>query len=82
MNQLPTGVGDGASQQRFIEMFKEFLLEHPALQRLLEKVSLRTLRAPSQEEVEPLLKLPEDNPAVIAFEDKVMADRVVFGLGG
>jgi hypothetical protein len=28
-----------------------------------------------------LLQLPKDDPAVIAFENKVMADRVVFGLG-
>jgi len=25
--------------------------------------------------------LPEGDPAVIAFEDKLMADRVIFGLG-
>ena len=45
------------------------------------KISLRTLVTPPQEEVDRLLKLPEDDPAVIAFEDKVMADRVVFGSG-
>jgi hypothetical protein len=39
------------------------------------------LASPPQEEVDRLLKLPEDDPAVIAFEDTVMADRVVFGLG-
>lgn len=81
MGQIPIGVGDGAAQQRFIEANKEFLLEHPALHRLLEKVGLRTLEAPPQEEVDRLLELPEDDPAVIAFEDKMMADRVVFGLG-
>lgn len=81
MGQLPIGVGDAAAQQRFIEAHKEFLLEHPALHRLLERVSLRTLEAPPQEEVDRLLKRFDDDPAVIAFEDKVMADRVVFGLG-
>lgn len=81
MNQLPIGVGDGPAQQRFIQAHKEFLLEHPALHALLKKVSLRTLVVPPQEEVDRLLELPEDDPAVIAFEDKVMADRVVFGLG-
>jgi hypothetical protein len=41
MSQLSIGVGDGAAQQRFIEANKEFLLEHPALHRLLERVSRR-----------------------------------------
>jgi len=81
MGQLPIGVGDAAAQQRFIESHKEFLLEHPALHKLLEKVGLRTLPAPPQDELERLLNLPEGDPAVVAFEDKVMADRVVFGLG-
>lgn len=81
MGQFPIGIGDPAAQRRFIEAHNEFLMEWPALHRLLETVSLRTLPAPPQEEVEQLLKLPQDHPAVIAFEDKVMADRVVFGLG-
>lgn len=78
---LPIGVGSGPAQQRFIQSNKEFLLDHPALRVLLKKVSLRMLAAPPQDEVDRLSKLPEDDPAVIAFEDKVMADRVVFGLG-
>ncbi len=79
--QLPIGVGDTAAQQRFIQTHEAFLLEHPALHQLLEKVSLLTLPAPNPDEAERLLNLPEDDPAVIAFEDKVMADWVVFGLG-
>jgi hypothetical protein len=78
---LPVGIGDGPAQQRFVQTHKGFVLDHPALHELLKKVSLRTLVAPSQEEVDRLRQLPEDDPAVIAFEDKVMADRVVFGLG-
>ncbi len=78
---LPVGVGSGPAQERFIQSNKEFLLDHPALRVLLKKVSLRMLASPPQEEVDRLLKLPEDDPAVIAFEDRVMADRVVFGLG-
>src|SRR5262252_1069956 len=79
--ELPIGVGDRAAQQRFIEAHKAFLLEYPELHSLLEKITLRTLPVPPQEEVDRLLKLPDNDPAVIAFEDKVMADRVVFGLG-
>jgi len=59
MNQLPIGVGDGPAQQRFIKAHEEFLLEHPALRALLKKVSLRTLVAPPQEEVDRLLQLPK-----------------------
>jgi Family of unknown function (DUF5677) len=81
MSQLPIGVGDGEAQRRFIQAHKDFLLEHPALHALLRRVSLRTLAAPPQAEVDSVLQLPEVDPAVIAFEDKVMADRVVFGLG-
>jgi hypothetical protein len=81
MNQHVIGIGDSLAQQRFIQANREFLLEHPKLHRLLEKVGLRTLAVPPQEEVERLLQLPEDDPAIIACEDKVMADRVVFGLG-
>lgn len=81
MTQLPIGIGDRPAQQRFIQAHTKFLLEHPALHALLKKVSLRTLVAPPQEEVDRLLKLPEDDPAFLEFEDKVMADRVVFGLG-
>ena len=81
MKQLPIGVGDGPAQQRFIQAHKEFLLEHRALHALLKKVSLRTLVTPPQDEVDRLRQLAEDDPAVIGFEDKVMADRVVFGLG-
>ncbi len=29
-----------------------------------------------------MTQLPEDDPAVIAFEDRVMAEQVNFGLGG
>ena len=51
------------------------------LHALLTKVSVRTLGVSSLEEVGRLPKLPGGDPAVIAFEAKVMADRVVFGLG-
>ena len=42
---------------------------------------LRQLPSPSQGELDHLLTLPENDPAVVAFENKVMADRIVFGLG-
>ncbi len=81
MNRIPVGVGNPAAQQRFIKAHKEFLLEYPALHLLLEKVSLRNIEGPAPEEVDQLRKLPEDDPRVAEFEDRMMADGVVFGLG-
>jgi hypothetical protein len=78
---LPIGIGDGPAQQRFIQTHVGFVLDHPAIHELLKKVSLRTLVVPPQDEVDRFRQLPENDPAFIAFEDKVMADRVVFGLG-
>ncbi len=79
--QLPVGVGDREAQARFIASNRDFLLEHPPLHGLLQKVVLRQLPSPSQGELDHLLTLPENDPAVVAFENKVMADRIVFGLG-
>lgn len=79
--ELPVGVGDRDAQSRFIANNREFLLEHPLLHNLLEKVVLRKLPAPSQDEIDRLLVLPESDPAVVEFENKMMADNIVFGLG-
>ncbi len=81
MSKLPIGVGDAGEQKRFINEHEAFLREYPKLHRLLEKAFLRTLVAPPEQEVERLKGLPESDPAVVAFEDKVMADRVIFYLG-
>ncbi len=81
ITELPVGVGDRDAQTRFIDSNREFLLEHPHLHRLLQKVVLRQLPQPPQEEFDRLLALPDGDPAVVAFENKIMADRVIFGLG-
>jgi len=81
MNELPIAVGDRDAQERFIASNRDFLLEHPPLRELLRKVVLRMLRPPSQEEYDRLIALGENDPAWITFENKVLADRVVFGLG-
>jgi hypothetical protein len=56
-------------------------LEYPILRDLYEKVFIRSLKLPDQNQREPLLQLPENNPAVIAFEDKMMAALLIFYLG-
>jgi hypothetical protein len=47
----------------------------------MEKVGLRTLKAPSKDERDRLTELPDEDPTVIAFENSAMAERVIFGLG-
>src|SRR5258706_10495018 len=42
---------------------------------------MRFLPGPNQEEVGPLRIPPEDPPAVINFEDKLTAERLIFFLG-
>jgi hypothetical protein len=80
-SNLPVAVGDFAAQQRFVQRNAAFLLEYPFLRDLYEKVFLRSLKPVDERQREALLQLPQTDPAVIAFEDKVMADLVVFYLG-
>jgi len=81
MPKLPIAVGDHQAQKRFIEQSAAFLHEYPRLYELSKRVFLRALRLPDQQEVERLRRLPEDDPAVVAFEDKMTAGRVIFYLG-
>lgn len=79
--RLPIGVGDQFAQKRFIEENGVFLQEYPRLHELCGKVFLRTVAQPDEKEVQRLLALPADDPAVVAFEDKQTANRLIFYLG-
>jgi hypothetical protein len=81
MPKLPIAIGSYEEQKRFIERNTGFLHEYPQLNELSKKVFLRSLKNPDRREVERLRKLPEDDPAVIAFEDKMSADRIIFYVG-
>lgn len=81
MSRLPIGVGNAASQERFIRAHEGFLREHQELHNLLNKVFIRRLAHPPDEEISKLEQLPDSDPSVIAFEDKVIAARVIFFLG-
>ena len=81
MSETPIGVGNAASQARFIRNYESFLREHRHLHSLLDRVFIRPLPSPPEEEIEKLKHLPDSDPAVVVFEDKVMADRLVFFLG-
>ncbi len=81
MSRLPVGVGNAASQERFIREHEAFLREHEHIHSLLTKVFIRCLPQPSEEEIRKLEHLSDSDPSVVGFEDKVMADRLVFYLG-
>jgi hypothetical protein len=77
-SDLPVGVGNAESQQRFISNHADFLREHHKIYVLLTKIFIRPLARPSEEGIE---GLPDDDPAVIAFENKIITNRLVFYLG-
>ena len=77
-SDLPIGVGNSDAQTRFIRDHEPFLREHPRIHLLLTKIFIRQLAHPSEAEIE---DLPDNDPAVVAFENKVIANRLVFYLG-
>ena len=81
MAELPIGVGNAASQRKFIREHKAFLCEYPHIHSLLTRVFIRPLPEPPEDEGGKLANLPESDPMVVAFENKLMANRLVFFLG-
>lgn len=81
MFQIPVGVGNRESQRAFLRKNGAFAREYRKLTELCKRTFLRSLPYPSAAEVDKLSNLPEDAPAVVSFEDKVTADRVIFYLG-
>jgi Family of unknown function (DUF5677) len=81
--KIPVGVGNGPAQQRFIQRHPKFLIEHPNFAELCHKVFHRTLPPPDTNEYQALLdaSLSDNDPAVIAWEDRVTADRLIFHFG-
>lgn len=79
VSKTPVGVGDASAQREFLLKNKLFLREYPKLHVLLTKVFIRALKAPTwgPENEKPSLSDAE----VIASEDKLMAQPVVFYLG-
>src|SRR5271163_4176886 len=80
---VPVGVGNALAQQRYIQRHRKFLLEYPKLAELCEKVFDRTLEPPDANEHQALLdaNLPDDDPAVVEWEDRITARNVIFYLG-
>jgi hypothetical protein len=76
------GIGTEGAQERFLGKNKEYLAEWELLQPVIEKVFLdRTIHPPSREEWDKVAHLADDDPAVLALDDKYKADVIVYTLG-
>jgi len=80
---VPVGVGNAPAQQRFFQRHERFLAETPKLVELCNKIFDRTLEPPDANEHQALLdaNLPDDDPAVVAWEDRVTASNLIFHFG-
>jgi hypothetical protein len=80
---VPVGVGDAPAQQRFLLGHQMYLAEVPKLVELCNKIFNRTLEPPDANERQALLNanLPDDDPAVVAWEDRVTASNLIFQFG-
>lgn len=81
MAAVPIGIGDSEAQKRFLDHNQAFLEEMPRLYELSKRVFIRQVSGPDESERQALLHLPDNDPAVIAFEDRAMADLSIFYLG-
>jgi hypothetical protein len=79
--ELPIGVGSRDSQAVFLRENQGFTREYPKLHDLSARIFIRGLPPPDEKEVERLQLLPESDPTVVKFEDKLTAERIVFFLG-
>jgi hypothetical protein len=80
---VPVGVGNAPAQQRFFQRHERFFAETPKLVELCNKIFDRTLEPPEANERQALLdaNLPDDDPAVVAWEDRVTASNLIFYFG-
>ena len=80
---VPVGVGNSQAQQRYLQGHQRYLAEVPKLVELCNKVFDRTLPPPDENERQALLdlNLPDDNPAVAAWEDRITSSNLIFYLG-
>ena len=80
---VPVGVGNSPAQQRFLQGHQRYLDEVPKLVELCNKVFDRTLTPPDEGERQALLdlNLPDDDPAVVAWEDRITSSNLIFYLG-
>jgi Family of unknown function (DUF5677) len=80
---VPVGFGDGPALQRFIQRHRQFLAELPKLTEICNKVFDRTLPPHDENGRQALLEanLPDDDPAVVAWEDRNATGNLIFHFG-
>jgi hypothetical protein len=74
-------VGNFEEQRAFLEEHSVFLARYPNLKKIVEKAVCRPLAPPPRAEVERLRLLPDGDPQVVAFENKMMTNKAIFFLG-
>jgi hypothetical protein len=71
--------GDPAAQQDFVNEYEDFLVEYPHVMEATKAIMLnRTINPSIQEEIDAVADLDDDDPRVIAVEDKYKANIASF----
>jgi len=80
---VPVGVGSAPAQQRFLLAHEKYLTEVPKLAELCNEIFNRPLAPPDANERQVLLdaNLPDDDPSVVEWEDRITASNLIFHLG-
>jgi hypothetical protein len=79
MESLSISFGDPAMQQSFAEEYAEFLIEYKELIEVIKTIMLNRVINPSiQDEAEAVAHLEDDDPLVLAVEDKYKANIASF----
>ena len=74
-------MGSSEEQKAFLEEHSDFLARFPTLKKIVEKAVCRPLAPPPKGEVERLRELPDGDPQVVAFENRMMTNKAIFFLG-
>jgi hypothetical protein len=80
---VPIGIGNASAQLRFFQRHERFLSEMSKLLELCNKIFDRALAPPDATEQQSLFdaNLPDHDPAVVAWEDRVTANNLIFYFG-
>jgi hypothetical protein len=79
MEAMSISFGDPTAQQYFAEEYAEFLLEYQHVMEATKAIMLnRTINASIQDQVDAVAQLADDDPLVIAVEDKYKANIASF----
>jgi uncharacterized protein DUF5677 len=81
MESVSISFGDPAAHQSFVSEYGEFLAEYPYVMEATKAIMLnRVINASIQEEADAVAHLEDDDPRVVAVEDKYKANIASFVL--